>query len=251
MAMFPDGRNINSFHETVGDQFPPFINKPPTNKDVNQNRPSPDSGSEENSEEDLKPKDAARGGLDKAISWTTPSPTTATSSDSPFQVRTFPPRITNETHFKAFKINKTSEKGFSPLIQVYVITSGNGGAHTSIGEGGYHGINNGHSANGFPKINDGEHNIEPPNVKVQTFHDVPSVPRDQNPAYRNDSTSFSSGKFDETSKRNSFKRSKSENIEFGNNGEFSAETKRKVQRERLRDDFPVFWLRKKRTINPK
>lgn len=32
----------------------------------------------------------------------------------------------------------------SPLVQVYVVASGNGGAHTNIGDGGYYGRNNGH-----------------------------------------------------------------------------------------------------------
>ncbi|CAL1273589.1 unnamed protein product [Larinioides sclopetarius] len=53
------------------------------------------------------------------------------------------PQVTaNEPHAVDVKLNKTYGRE-SPLIQVYVITSGSGGTHTSIGEGGYYGRNNG------------------------------------------------------------------------------------------------------------
>ncbi|GFW17181.1 hypothetical protein TNCV_2763041 [Trichonephila clavipes] len=240
MPMYPDGGNLNAFSGNMGDQFNPFDRKPPTEENVNQNRPTEDSDTEDNSEEDFKPKDGAKGGLNKATSRTTSTPPATTVSDSPLKTKVIPPEYTNQENLKEFKINKTSEKGFSPLIQVYVITSGNGGAHTSIGEGGYHGSNNGYTTNGVTKDYEAAHKFEPPNIKVQAF-----IPQNRKPSSINDGPPFPSSPFDEDSNRNPPNPPNLENGRRRNNGEFTSETKRKTVQDGLRDAFPAFWLRKK------
>ncbi|KAF8782841.1 hypothetical protein HNY73_013076 [Argiope bruennichi] len=70
--------------------------------------------------------------------------TEITKLNSPFQDQVNHQVAAIEPHTAGVKLNKTFGRE-SPLIQVYVIASGSGGAHTSIGEGGYHGTLNGQS----------------------------------------------------------------------------------------------------------
>lgn len=58
---------------------------------------------------------------------------------------------TTDKDIKGIKINVTdsnrtlAERRSAPLVQVYVVASGTGGAHTNIGDGGFYGKNNGHA----------------------------------------------------------------------------------------------------------
>ncbi|GBM80903.1 hypothetical protein AVEN_245606-1 [Araneus ventricosus] len=102
---------------------------------------------------------------------------------SRFQDQVNPQVTANEPHVADIKLNKTFGRE-SPLIQVYVIASGSGGAHTSIGEGGYHGKNNGQS-------------------NFETFHLKMKVP--ENLADQTDSIDIVMGtarQFQESRKRN-------------------------------------------------
>lgn len=58
---------------------------------------------------------------------------------------------TTDKGVKGIRINVTdsnrtlAERRSAPLVQVYVVASGAGGAHTNIGDGGFYGKNNGHA----------------------------------------------------------------------------------------------------------
>ncbi|KAG8197299.1 hypothetical protein JTE90_007545 [Oedothorax gibbosus] len=52
--------------------------------------------------------------------------------------------------------NKDKTLTPAPLVQVYVVASGNGGAHTNIGDGGYYGRNNGYALSTGSATEDGK-----------------------------------------------------------------------------------------------
>ncbi|GIY95788.1 uncharacterized protein CEXT_175201 [Caerostris extrusa] len=89
--------------------------------------------------EDIQVKDNAQNGREEVVQ----SPVMSVP-ESPAPDKITSHQTISEDTVDDFHGNKTSEKA-SPLIQVYVIATGSGGAHSSIGEGGYYGSNNGHS----------------------------------------------------------------------------------------------------------
>ncbi|GIX68524.1 hypothetical protein CDAR_515181 [Caerostris darwini] len=137
---------------------------------------------ETDSKEGSSIEDNAQNGREEVVQ----SPVTSVP-ESPVTDKIISHQTISEDTVDDFHGNKTSEKA-SPLIQVYVIATGSGGAHTSIGEGGYYGSNNGHSnidTHGFkgkslPKSDRHQNRPRNNNESSRRRPDVDSMRRDFN-----------------------------------------------------------------------